>query len=569
MPETSVQGEYGAYTFSNDAGQFQIRWQRENTKTIPLVSPRDSNREAERLLGTFKLRHGYLAIVFGAAAIPLLRKLRQQQIKQGGDILVVEADPPLARKLAEYFPDLFTAAAILTRHNPEFLGEYAEQIQVEQLAGYRIFSPPGPMAVAPQFYREQEATIKQLFASRLSDLFTRIEFESRWVFNALNQLPHLYRAKPAQTLFSTMAGRTAVIVSTGPSLRLSLPWLKKMQHRAFLACADSAWRVLQTSGITPHLVFTLDSQAHTLRHLLGMPRGNPESFPVLYADLVANPQVTRRWQGQLIFGLTAHYSGDSRNVTPGCDFIEERLLAGLSPGDVQSGGSVATSIFDLLRRMNFSQIIFTGQDLAYTWREIHVTGTHHTKQWLSAATSRLNPIENINEAVLRKRHVRLQPSMHGRPIPADYVLSLYRKWFADAIAVVPQKVYNATVDGLAIPGAIPLSLDEQNLPGEPDFPAERVLAYIKSRPSFGSVQEFLNKVQQFWLELASKSASELPFLKYAGRKFDIMALRSDNEENAAIFRAQSQAKQQEFLATLRRYLPLWRRELDTMSKDRG
>ena len=51
-------------------------------------------------------------------------------------------------------------------------------------------------------------------------------------------------------------------------------------------------------------------------------------------------------------------------------------------GDVQSGGSVATSGLDLLRGLGYDPIILIGQDRAYTGREIHSTGTHHNEKWL-------------------------------------------------------------------------------------------------------------------------------------------------------------------------------------------
>lgn len=563
MPELQFKGEHGTYIYS-DVGQFQLWRQDENTKKHPLLSPRDSEREAKRLLGNFRLRQGYLAIVFGAGALPLLKKLREQQKQYGGDVLIVEADAPLAKEFTNRYRDEYTTAAFLTPHNPDELTHYAENMQVEQLAGYRIFAPTGLVSVAPAFYRQMEYDIKQLFASRLSDLFTRMEFEPRWVFNALSNLPYLLRARPAKKLFSTMAGSTAIIVSTGPSLRLSLKWLHAMQHRAFIACADSAWRVLHDSGITPHLIFSLDSQAHTLRHIAGMPSGGPNSFPVLYADLVANPQVVRRWKGPLFFGVTAHFSGERRTITPGCDFIESEFLNNTSLGDVQSGGSVATSIFDFLRQMNFSQIIFTGQDLAYTWREIHTMGTHHSKQWFSRDTWRLNPIENINETILHRRHVKNEISMTGSAIPADYVLSLYRNWFNEAISKVPQQVLNFSADGLALEGAKRPNDFLTTVVGSSDFLAERHLRHILNIPMLGSDAALYKKLSRFYDKLEQNDQIDMTFLKYAGRKFDIRAKRTNDEDKAQAFREKSTESIRIFLRHLQRYIPLWRRELDNL-----
>ena len=68
--------------------------------------------------------------------------------------------------------------------------------------------------------------------------------------------------------------------------------------------------------------------------------------------------------------LTAKFQVDAsgkpfREVTAGGDIVTEKIG---DIGDVQSGGSVATSAFDILRQMGFSPIYLVGQDLAYTGR---------------------------------------------------------------------------------------------------------------------------------------------------------------------------------------------------------
>ena len=97
------------------------------------------------------------------------------------------------------------------------------------------------------------------------------------------------------------------------------------QQKIFIACVDSALRVLLQADIVPHLVFTLDAQPHTLRHWEGLFKLPVERQPLLVADLISNPQVLWRWQGPLALSVTAQYFDDLRVVTPGCDFLEERF----------------------------------------------------------------------------------------------------------------------------------------------------------------------------------------------------------------------------------------------------
>jgi hypothetical protein len=156
--------------------------------------------------------------------------------------------------------------------------------------------------------------------------------------------------------------------------------------------------------------------------------------------------------GPRIISTTSKYYNDfdgtlCRETTPFVDWLERRVT---SPGDVQSGGSVATSLFDFLLNCGCSEIILVGQDLAYTGREIHCSGTHHNDDW-QLLTSRFRGLDTINQNIIRKRQIRHVPAFGGRgTVVSDFVLSLYREWFEDSAARVSIPVINATGGGARI-----------------------------------------------------------------------------------------------------------------------
>ena len=113
-------------------------------------------------------------------------------------------------------------------------------------------------------------------------------------------------------------------------------------------------------------------------------------------------------------------------------FLRSAFLKNDGLGDIQSGGSVATSLYDLLRQMQFDHLYLFGQDLAYSYREIHCPGTHHTFQWLAKNIQKTVTLEQINLAVLKKREVKTELGHGGSLVGADYVLSLYKHWFEQA-----------------------------------------------------------------------------------------------------------------------------------------
>lgn len=533
MPSRDITGNLAEYTISLQNRQVQIFAQAEKAKKkLPMFSTRAPERETARQLAGFSLREGMLAVVMGAAAIPLLRELIEMKRKNGGEILLFEADAALADQLKALLPEIYSQLNLVTADTG--LNEFLKQLDVTALTGYRIISLPAARNLHPDYYKDKEQNFKKEFSSRFSDLFTRLEFEPRWIYNSIMNLRSLYKAAPVKYLRGKAGGRTAILVSTGPSLRDSLPLLKMLADSCFIACVDSAYRVLVRAGIKPDLVCTLDAQVFTLRHFGGIRQSN-ENMPALYADLVANPQVIRDWPGKLFFGVTAQYTGDTREVTPGCDFIEDYLNKGRHSeffGDIQSGGSVATTLFDLLRLMRFKTIILTGQDLAYSHYEIHCMGTHHTDHWLNAKTSRLQTLESINFAVVKKRHTVMSESISGGRVPADYVLGLYRNWLENAIEVVSNEVINITTEGLPLRNTAELT----------DYRLNELKRHEKFRLKAEDIQVFPSSVQQRSDDLIryiretsfdNIDLKKAGFINRIGRKFNILAERKVSEDKNA------------------------------------
>ncbi|MDH5716976.1 MAG: DUF115 domain-containing protein [Spirochaetia bacterium] len=537
MPEKTglfeVKGKLGHYLVGFQNGQYQISIRDENPKKKeyrPLISLRDSIREAHRILGNFILKKGNIAIIYGAGSLPLVQILVEQKKEKGGELIIFEADPFLAKHLVETYNHIYKDIPFITPNNLANLSDFLELYSAENMTGYRIISLASLKNLMTSFYEDAEKIFKNTFSSLISDLLTRLEFEPNWIYNSLAQITNFSRAWPVNELFNKGAGYTAVLVSTGPSLRLSLDWLKSIQDKVFIACVDSAYRVLHRYKIKPHLIISLDAQPYTLRHFLGLSMGNEGAFPILYADVVSNPQVVFRWRGPLLFGVTAQYKGSNRVVTPGCDFVEDEVLKKNYLGDIQSGGSVATSLFDLLRLMNFDRIILTGQDLAYSFREIHTMGTHHSDLWFSSATHRLESIENINDKITRRRHTIYENSITGKKILADYVLSIYRGWFSASAEKISKNVFNMTKEGLIIDNIPTISNEEFNqfkLKGIDlknfilDPPKNKILLSKEIFNFYTSIEN-----SSFSLSLLEK----YKFLEKIGRKFLIKALRSEISE---------------------------------------
>ena len=236
-----ITGKFATYRFGYEDGRFSIFADTEKLKGHSLVSQRDPVREAERHIGAFRLKPGMLALVAGVGHLPMLEMLAEQlktREGKGGLIIAFEADTELYLALKKARPDIFADVAVIVPENLTVMAELVEHLDVENFVGYRTFENRGSLELQSSFYAQAITDFKQKLASRFSDLFTRLEFEERWVFNALSKLPLLSSARPVSSLFGLGKGSEAILVSTGPSLCADWPaGAKRMSLSPVVLCA--------------------------------------------------------------------------------------------------------------------------------------------------------------------------------------------------------------------------------------------------------------------------------------------------------------------------------------------
>ncbi|MEQ8349893.1 MAG: DUF115 domain-containing protein [Leptospiraceae bacterium] len=314
------------------------------------------------------------------------------------------------------------------------LEHYLEGLPAENFQGIRFLRHRSSVDQAPDFYEYVEARMRGILQSRMSDLLTRFEFEPLWLRNTLINSQYARSSNhPSNLIYwqNRWTDKPALLVSAGPSLTETLPFIQKHQEKFFILACDTALKPLLRAGIRPHGAHILDAQKQTLLHFLN----EDLSDLILFADLVCHPSLIRHLSpAGWIFSSTARLiyrpDGSTEELrTPGTELLEE--ICG-PQGRLQSGGSVATSAFDLLRFLGFRTIYFAGQDLAWTFRQLHALNTHHYERWNYMIHRKLS-LESINERVMQKRDLVPVPSVDQKSIPGDFILSLYRSWFEQSI----------------------------------------------------------------------------------------------------------------------------------------
>jgi hypothetical protein len=441
------------YTVSDTASGYKTLAYN-NGKEIRIHSAYDPVREAERAVSSFQKGKAAHVIVCGMGLAYHIGEIRKKY--PSCSIIAVEKDTDVVDAARKINPEFISGIQIIQSRGD--LQSIFEEMDMTQFRGTAVYYHRPSYALFRDFYDGMIADINQYISSKLSDLLTRFEFEERWIENILRNVHHTFISKPVISLFGKFPGYPGIIVSAGPSLRKNIHLLGKLRDRALIVCVDTAFKILEKHGISPHIVMTLDAQKHSIRHFLGM----KDEHAVLLADLVSYPVIMRDFRGRKIISSTSKYYTDTRGnhrreTTPVVDWIERHR----SPiGDIQSGGSVATSLFDLLLNLGCSQIILVGQDLAYTGREIHCSGSHHNDDWLPTVSRFIN-LDTINQNVIRKRKIkRVTAYKSAGSVISDFVFDLYRGWFEDSAGKIGIPVINATEGGAMIAHTIETPLGE-------------------------------------------------------------------------------------------------------------
>ncbi len=415
-----------------------------NSREIRLHSGYDPEREAKRAVDGFEAGRATIIAVMGIGLGYHLECLKEKY--PGKQVCAVEHDPEVTSILRNTYPHHLDGVAVISSVSD--LPKVFENLDIAGFRGIAHYLHRPSYLMYREFYDGITRDMNQYATSKMSDLLTRFEFEERWAENILSNLRHLFDSTRVQELFGRFTGYPGIIVSAGPSLRKNVDLLGEMRERALIVSVDTALKVLHKKNIVPHMVMTLDAQKYSLKHFLGASHDRT----TLLADLVCYPAVLRSCEGKKIISTTSkYYPGTSgtvkRETTPLVGWIEKYADA---IGDIQSGGSVATSVFDLLLNLGCSPIILVGQDLAYTGREIHAGGTYHNDDWLPG-THRFRNLDSINQGIIRRRKIKYVPAYGGRgEVLSDFVFDLYRSWFEDSASKVQVPVINATEGGARI-----------------------------------------------------------------------------------------------------------------------
>ncbi|EAJ2282916.1 motility associated factor glycosyltransferase family protein [Campylobacter upsaliensis] len=283
--------------------------------------------------------------------------------------------------------------------------------------------------------------------------------------------------------------KSCVIVSTGPSLSKQLPLLKEVQERVVIFAADSAYPILMQNDIVPDYVCMVertDFTAEFFKHDFG---NKDDKTTFLLASLVhpnAIEYLEKRGRNYILIPKHLNFA----------QYVDLKAF-GLLPSAV----SVAHMAFTIALELEFKELVFIGQDLAYNdVGHSHPKDYQHSADFESEAYEKIKVVAYGGEGFVESHEIWI----------------FFRQILEDLIKyVVSAKIYNATEGGARIEGMIEKPFSEcckdfnenkQNLvklqPLSEDKQKEYALkAYAKVKKAFKESVEFQAMLRAYYEDI--------------------------------------------------------------------
>ncbi len=293
--------------------------------------------------------------------------------------------------------------------------------------------------------------------------------------------------------------KNAIIVSTGPSLIKQLPLLKKYANKATIFCADSAYVILGKYGIKPDYVCMLERDDIVSKCFDNDFGDFNKDILFILASVVHKEVLDFLEKDQRTYMLVHRPLNFAASLK-----LNEYGYLGV-------GHSVSNMIYELAGALRFENIIFIGQDLAYS-----EDGSSHPKEHIHGNQGEEIRGESYTLAYGGKGKVRTQLTWN-----------LFRQAFEKDIFWTKEKLhintYNCTEGGARIEGTIEKpflwaceNLLDKDLNKPFDFP--KILDKKQAKEKLEKTKKYLQKNILESKEFIKKAQTQLQKLRYTLEK---------------------------------------------------
>lgn len=220
---------------------------------------------------------------------------------------------------------------------------------------------------------------KQMYGEKMDEIFKQVENimgscivdyntlkkeGARSILMTLNNLAHSLDCIPVNEFKNAYKGKTALIVSAGPSLDQNIEIIKKNRDKVVIFCVGTAFKALANNGITPDFVNIIEINDCS---------GQVKGFDLSDINLILEPYTHTsifqlKTKNKLLFPTnTAHANNYWASIT------------GVDISPYLSKGTVSNESLVCAKMLGCTKIILVGQDLAYLNNQCYSDGAAYSE----------------------------------------------------------------------------------------------------------------------------------------------------------------------------------------------
>ncbi|WP_074645466.1 motility associated factor glycosyltransferase family protein [Treponema bryantii] len=362
-----------------------------------------------------------------------------------------------------------------------------------------FFDIPSFTAHSVPYFNEVRSLVKRNQRKNEINAATLKKFGKLWCRNSIKNMSQLENCAGISQLADIAASCPFLILGAGPSLETILPYIKEISERTITVCVETALHTLLRAGLQPDFILLTDPQFWAYRHIAGLEA--PES--ILITEVSAYPSVFRfNCRKILLCG----------SQFPVGQYFEQKL--GLVPGDLGTGGSVASSAWNFAHFCGAKEIYTAGLDFAFPNKQTHIKGSS-AEQTYHTLSSRLTAPDRFTAASLYSANAAPGKDYNGSVVLTDSRMKMFSWWFEARLAACPEtKTYTLCPQGLAVPGIQKAEVSE--LLKHPEIKAfkQKLLNQAENLPALVSNNSDKEKLQNILKNFPqSDFLTAYPFLK--------------------------------------------------------
>ena len=206
---------------------------------------------------------------------------------------------------------------------------------------------------------------KTLFGGEIAPLLTQAELVKgmfkedlcsmqkrglEYLQTVIKNLSHSLEATPLKELKDIYKGKTALVVSAGPTLDVNIETIKKNRDNVVIFCVGTAFKALANNGITPdflNIVEMIDCSSQVKGYDL-------TDINLIFAPSTNESTQILKAKSKFIFPAASTRAGQYWSQLTGIDTTE-----------YVSKGTVSYEALSSAKMLGFKKIILIGQDLAF------------------------------------------------------------------------------------------------------------------------------------------------------------------------------------------------------------